>query len=91
LPSFILIDPEGRVLGHHAGEGIYELFDEVIAGMVSTFEARGTLDRRPLAFTSDRPRHPASPLRFPGKVLADEVSGRLHRRLGASPPRRHRP
>lgn len=71
-PSFIIIDPEGMVLGHHAGEGIYELFDEVLTGMVEVFEARGTLDRRPLEIGADRPRGPASPLRFPGKVLADE-------------------
>ncbi len=76
-PSFILIDPEGRVLGHHAGEGIFDLFDEVIAGMIATFEARGTLDRRPLNFVREQPRQPTSPLRFPGKVLADEAGERL--------------
>jgi thiol-disulfide isomerase/thioredoxin/DNA-binding beta-propeller fold protein YncE len=76
-PSFILIDPTGKVLGHHAGEGIFELFDQVIAGMVAEFDARGLLDRRPLELVSQAERQPRTLLRFPGKVLADEAGGRL--------------
>lgn len=75
-PTFILIDPEGRVLGAHEGEGIYELFDEVIAGMIEVAEARGSLVRGPLALAAPAPALD-SPLRFPGKVLADEAGGRL--------------
>ena len=33
-PSFVLINPVGRVVGTHSGEGIYKLFDTMIAGLV---------------------------------------------------------
>ena len=76
-PSFILIDPDGNVLGRHEGEGIYDLFDEVIAGMIQVFEERGTLDRTPLEFNRDAVTPPRTALRFPGHVLADPLGGRL--------------
>jgi sugar lactone lactonase YvrE/thiol-disulfide isomerase/thioredoxin len=76
-PSFILIDPEGRIVGGHAGEGIFDIFDRAIGRLVTTFEERGTLDRRPLDLAGDGGPRPDSPLRFPGKVLADEEGDRL--------------
>lgn len=76
-PSFILIDPEGNILGRHEGEGIYDLFDEVIAGMVEVFDERGTLDRTPLELNAGAVTAPRTPLRFPGHVLADPLGGRL--------------
>jgi thiol-disulfide isomerase/thioredoxin len=76
-PSFILIDPEGRIVGGHAGEAIFDLFDRAIGRLVADFEERGTLDRRPLDLAGDGGQRPDSPLRFPGKVLADEEGDRL--------------
>ncbi len=76
-PSFILIDPEGNILGRHEGEGIYDLFDEVISGMVEVFDERGTLDRTPLQLNAGAVTAPRTPLRFPGHVLADPLGGRL--------------
>src|SRR5690625_1592832 len=76
-PGFILIDPEGRVVGRHAGEGIFDLFDSIISEMIPVFEARGTLVRQPLHFGVGEVARPRSALRFPGKVLADADSGRL--------------
>ncbi|MFA5550285.1 MAG: thioredoxin-like domain-containing protein [Trueperaceae bacterium] len=76
-PSFILIDPDGNVLGRHEGEGIYDLFDEVIAGMIQVFEERGTLDRTPLELNLEAVTPPRTALRFPGHVLADPLGGRL--------------
>lgn len=76
-PSFILIDPEGNVLGRHEGEGIYDLFDGVIAGMITTFEERGTLDRTPIEFNPGAVAAPRTALRFPGQVLADPGTRRL--------------
>jgi thiol-disulfide isomerase/thioredoxin len=76
-PSFILIDPEGNIVGGHAGEGIFDIFDRAIGRLVATFEERGTLDRRPLDLVGDSGPRPDSPLRFPGKVLADEEGDRL--------------
>src|SRR5690625_3893608 len=47
-PGFILIDPEGRVVGRHAGEGIFDLFDSILSGMIPVCEARRTPVRQPL-------------------------------------------
>ena len=76
-PSFIVIDPEGRIVGRHSGEGIYAVFDEVIGSMIDTFERRGTLRRQPLEFTAGSTVRPRAALRFPGKVLADAATEQL--------------
>jgi len=76
-PTQVLIDPKGKVIGSHSGEGIFELFDKVIAQIVEHYEAAEGLDRRPLQFLLERERQPESLLSFPGKVLADSAGGRL--------------
>jgi hypothetical protein len=75
-PTLMFVDPEGKVIGKHEGEFVLEQFDRLIGEMIREFDAKGLLDRRPLDLTEGRATH-ASPLRFPGKVLADESSGRL--------------
>ncbi|MBI1356749.1 MAG: redoxin domain-containing protein [Acidobacteria bacterium] len=77
-PSFMLIDPRGKIIGTHSGEQVFELFDRVIGQMVEHFSGDGTLDRRPLEeLLPERRREPEPLLRFPGKVLADEAGRRL--------------
>ncbi|MEW5987529.1 MAG: thioredoxin-like domain-containing protein [Chloroflexota bacterium] len=76
-PTFVLIDPDGNVVGFHSGEGIYDLFDYVIGSLVNEFEANGRLDRTPLELALERRNLADSPLLFPGKVLADEANNRL--------------
>lgn len=76
-PTLVLIDPKGKVIGSHSGEGIFEMFDKVIAQVVEHYDAEGVLDRRPLRFLLEREREPESLLSFPGKVLADAEGGRL--------------
>lgn len=76
-PTLVLIDPDGNVLGFHSGEGIYDLFDQVIAGMVAEFDDLGRIDRTPLDLKLEGESLVNSPLLFPGKVLADEENERL--------------
>ena len=76
-PTFVLIDPEGNVLGFHSGEGIYDLFNQAITGMVAEFDARDLIDRTPLDLKLERENLANSPLLFPGKVLADAANNRL--------------
>lgn len=76
-PTFVLIDPEGNVLGFHAGEGIYDLFNQVITGVIAEFDARDLIDRTPLELKLEQENLANSPLLFPGKVLADPENGRL--------------
>ena len=76
-PTLVLINPKGKVVGKHSGEGIFEPFDEVIGGMVTYFRGKGELDEKPVAFRLEKTSAPPSLLSFPGKVLADEKSNRV--------------
>lgn len=76
-PTLVLIDPNGKIVGYHSGEGIYEVFDQAIAQVIQAAEAKGTLKRGVLNLRLERNREPRTVLRFPGKVLADARTGRL--------------
>ena len=76
-PTFMLIDPLGKVFGTHSGEQVFDLFDRVVSQMVQHYDAGGELRRGPLQNVSEASRVPDSLLSFPGKVLADEGGGRL--------------
>ncbi len=76
-PTLVLIDPAGHVVGGHAGEGIYRIFEPVIRSLVAEFDTRGELDRTPLDLSSEKDAVPNTLLSFPGKVLADPSGERL--------------
>jgi sugar lactone lactonase YvrE len=76
-PTMMLIDPRGKVIGTHSGEGVFEVFDPVIAQMAEHFKDESSLDRQPFTSVLEREREPASILSFPGKVLADADGGQL--------------
>lgn len=75
-PTLVLIDPSGKIVHARSGGNVFEAFDGLIAGLVRQFDAAGELDRRPLDLGPVE-HAPASPLAFPGKVLADAASRRL--------------
>ncbi|MDX1664636.1 MAG: thioredoxin-like domain-containing protein [Candidatus Promineifilaceae bacterium] len=74
-PTLVLIDPLGNVVGYHAGEGVYELFDPVLEQMVVEFEDE--IDTTPVDLVLERESLANSPLLFPGKVVADAANNRL--------------
>ena len=76
-PTLVLIDPLGRVVGVHAGEGIYPLFEPVINQMTREYTAAGLIDVRPVDLIAKSPGPVPTVLSFPGKVLADPESRRL--------------
>ncbi|MCA9987984.1 MAG: hypothetical protein KDE59_26950, partial [Anaerolineales bacterium] len=76
-PTFVLLDPDGKLVGFHSGEDIYDLFDEVIGLLVDEFAAQGKIDPTPVETVLEQSVAAVAPLRFPGKVLADEAGGRL--------------
>lgn len=76
-PTFILIDPEGYVVGSAAGEGNRDLLDEAIGRLLSRHRSAGTLASGPLAVRHDGEVEPATGLAFPGKVLADDEQNRV--------------
>ena len=76
-PTLVLIDPEGHYVGQQPGEGNRELFDRLIGMLVDYHRKKGTLDTSPVRFDLESNRLEPSPLKFPGKVLADAAGGRL--------------
>ena len=78
-PTFILIDPFGKVVGQLSGEPLYPRIQPIIDTMAREYGAAGALNPAPLPQWSPemaRDDHTA-PLRFPGKVLADAAGNRL--------------
>jgi thiol-disulfide isomerase/thioredoxin len=75
-PTQVLIDPRGYVVGTATGEGHGAQLEEVITAVAAVFDQEGTLDRTPRPLWPEAAAHDGM-LAFPGKVLADEASGRL--------------
>lgn len=76
-PTIVIIDPEGYKLVAIPGEGNRELLEAVIRRIIMRHRAKGTLDETPVRFDLENTKAKATPLRFPGKVLADEIGRRL--------------
>ena len=76
-PTLVLIDPAGNLVGGHAGEGVYPLFEPILKSLKDEFTANGKLKPQPLVLTLDSAPATAV-LSYPGKVLADGASGRLY-------------
>jgi DNA-binding beta-propeller fold protein YncE len=76
-PTLVLVDPEGYVVASASGEGTTDAFDRAIAAVIQVFDARGLIDRTPIASSPERARLATSTLAFPGKVIVDERASRL--------------
>lgn len=76
-PTLALIDPAGNIVGVHSGEGVYELFQPVIAALVNEFDAQDQIDRSPIVYRLEEEGQPESFLSYPGKVLVDAARDRL--------------
>ena len=76
-PSLVLIDPEGYAVWAHSGEATFEQLDAVLRKAAPYYRRNGSLDDRPMSFDLESAKVAQTPLRFPGKVLADEAGGRL--------------
>jgi DNA-binding beta-propeller fold protein YncE len=77
-PTFVIIDPDGKIVGQQSGEGLYDLLDRVIAGIIKEFDAKGKIDRRPLHFALETKRAPQTYFAFPGKIATDASQKRLY-------------
>lgn len=75
-PTLVLVDPAGNLVGGHAGEGVYPLFQPILASLTEEFGAKGLVNRRPLPLALDS-TVVSTVLLYPAKVLADEAGGRL--------------
>jgi thiol-disulfide isomerase/thioredoxin len=76
-PTQILIDPNGNILQGFIGEYHDQQIDRLIADSIALHRQRGTLcEAAPLPIVTS-PSAPDTPLRYPGKVLADAASSHL--------------
>jgi len=77
-PTVVLIDPEGNYCGYLSGEGNREILDQVIGDLVEYHQFKGTLDRTPVDFALEKEKQKPTPLKYPGKILADADNDRLY-------------
>ena len=77
-PFLCVIDPEGNLVARNPGEIDFETLDKFFKGALPYYRAKGLLDTTPLRFELAAYTAPTTPLRFPGKILADEKSDRLY-------------
>ncbi|MEW6491650.1 MAG: thioredoxin-like domain-containing protein [Cyanobacteriota bacterium] len=77
-PTLMVIDPEGYVVGNVSGEGNRAVLDRLVDQIIREHQKKGTINFHELHLTLEKQRQPlATPLAFPGKVLADEAGKRL--------------
>lgn len=73
-PTLVLVDPEGRIAGARAGEGVYAAFRPALAAMEAEFGER--IDRTPFAVQPNASAA-SSVLRYPSDVAIDKHGDRL--------------
>ncbi len=76
-PSLRIIDPDGNLVAGDSGEVTFDVLDRFLKQVLPYYRKKGSLDETPLRFDLEAYSAEPTPLRFPGKVLADEASGRL--------------
>jgi DNA-binding beta-propeller fold protein YncE len=80
-PTLVLVDPRGYILGRVSGEGHRARLDAAIEQALELLDQAGIPDNTPLSvhLESEAGAFPiASPLLYPGKVLADEGGKKLY-------------
>lgn len=77
-PTLILIDPNGFAADRYLGEGFYGPFNSLIRQLISSFDARGKLDRTPLEdLRNNRPQPLPTFFSYPSAILLDPDRDRL--------------
>ena len=76
-PSFRVIDPLGNLVAGQSGEVTAEVVSEFLDRHLPYYRERNLLDETPIVFELPIASQEKTPLRFPGKLLADEAGKRL--------------
>lgn len=76
-PTLVLIDPDGLIIGSVSGEGHYDVLRTAIRRLADYHRAMGTLNAAPMKFELEVSKAPATPLKYPGKVIVDTASDRM--------------
>lgn len=69
-PTLVLVDPEGYVVGAIPGEPEYESLEKIVMTLIEDHRGAGTLLPAELSSVLDTVKAPATPLSFPGKIVA---------------------
>ncbi|WP_103126870.1 thioredoxin-like domain-containing protein [Nostoc cycadae] len=73
-PTFMIIDPEGYVVGYVSGEGKREVLDELITKVIEEHQQKSTINFQEINHILEKQQQQIiSPLAFPGKVLATPI------------------
>ncbi len=75
-PTVVVIDPAGKLVGQHSGEGIYPLLQPILASLLER-EFAGSLSDASIGLAPES-TVVATVLSYPGKVWADERSQTLY-------------
>ena len=76
-PSLRLIDPEGNLVAENSGEIDFATLDAFFKKALPYYRQKGVLNEKPIHFDLERTKAVQTPLRYPGKILADEAGNRL--------------
>jgi thiol-disulfide isomerase/thioredoxin len=76
-PTIFLIDPEGNIVRYRAGEFKAPDVAAELNRAIPFYRQKNVLDEKPMRFALEADREVPTPLRFPGKILADEKGNRL--------------
>lgn len=69
-PTVVLISPNGKVVGQHAGEGAYQVVKPYLDELLEKYKSQIRKDRLP--FQNEPLPASRGPLRFPSKLIAGE-------------------
>lgn len=74
-PSFVVIDPDGRIIGMTSGEGKRDILDDWVKQGLTEGRRRGSIAKEKIDIhVSTQPKHVLS---FPGKLAYNPENGRL--------------
>jgi DNA-binding beta-propeller fold protein YncE len=76
-PSLRVIDPEGNLVAMRNGEVDFETLDGFFKPKLDYYRKKGLLNEKPIKFDLEASKAKDAPLRYPGKILADEAGKRL--------------
>ncbi len=79
-PTLCVIDPEGKLVIRSSGEIDFQTLDSFFKRVMPYYRQNGLIKPSPPPPTGASAgfKSPETPLRFPGKLLADEASDRLY-------------
>ncbi len=77
-PTFVLIDPQGYILGSTSGEGIYAALDPILQSTIADYHAKNLIkSTNTNLMEPEKNISAAMPMSFPGKIIADAANQRL--------------